>query len=108
MLSKIFLLLTILIIQIVNVNSQTPSVDLIPRNDPSPTADNQPISLTTHVIKVGYMGTGFSRNNFTASKGNVLFWIWEGKTEHSVAESTLETPCEKKIGGMLRTIFYLI
>lgn len=65
----------------------------------SPAPEDQPVSITNHVIKVGYMGTGFSQNNFTAGKGDVLYWEWEGELEHSVIESTPETPCVKKEGG---------
>ncbi|RIA97268.1 hypothetical protein C1645_814350 [Glomus cerebriforme] len=96
--SRCFLLIAILIFQIIIVKSQTYSVNPItPSNNPNPT--DPPISLTNHVIKVGYKDFGFSRNNFTVGKGNVLRWEWEGNLQHSVAESTLETPCKKKEGG---------
>ncbi|GES84818.1 extracellular serine-rich protein [Rhizophagus clarus] len=97
---RILLLISIFVIQIILVKSQTYSVDpILPPGNPNPT--DPPISLTNHVIKVGFMHTGFSRNNFTASKGNVLFWLWEGDGPnlHSVVESTLENPCQSKVGG---------
>src|SRR6266498_1302124 len=100
-----FLFITILIIQMIVVKSQdvnpTPTENMSVSPYP-PTETNQPISLTTHVIKVGYMEYGFSRNNFTANKGNVLYFEWEGDLEHSVVESTPETPCVKKEGGMFK------
>ncbi|PKK76773.1 hypothetical protein RhiirC2_733416 [Rhizophagus irregularis] len=95
---KILMLMGIFIIQVIVVKSQTYSVNpILPSGNPNPT--DGPISLTNHVIKVGYMETGFSRNNFTASKGNVLWWMWTGKGLHSVVESTLENPCQSKVGG---------
>jgi|SRR5690349_18396117 hypothetical protein len=95
---RLLLLIAIFVIQIIVVKSQTYSVNpIIPPGNPNPT--DPPISLTNHLIKVGYMGNGFSRNNFTASKGNVLQWIWEGDGLHSVVESTLENPCKSKEAG---------
>ncbi|CAI2184433.1 10510_t:CDS:2, partial [Funneliformis geosporum] len=92
-LMRVVLLISILVVAVSSQSSK-------PDPTPSPAPKDQPISLTNHVIKVGYMGTGYSQNNFTAGKGDVLYWEWEGELEHSVIESSPETPCVKKEGGI--------